>query len=161
MKIDIREYLREEPVRETYTVKPGDSLYKIAKQYGVSVDELMDLNELDSTVIYPNQVLILPKNVGNGGMYFFEYIVQPNDTLSKIAEANSVTAETIGKYNDVSKMILAEGQMLNIPATYKTYVVQEGDTLTGILSKTNLTLEEFLELNLSRLITPGTTIYYR
>ncbi|SFF60723.1 3D (Asp-Asp-Asp) domain-containing protein [Halobacillus alkaliphilus] len=38
---------------DTYTVKSGDTLYKISKKYGISVDELMDWNNLDSTLIHP------------------------------------------------------------------------------------------------------------
>ncbi|MFZ0370383.1 MAG: LysM peptidoglycan-binding domain-containing protein [Halobacillus sp.] len=37
----------------TYTVKSGDTLYKISNKYGISVDDLMDWNNLDSTLIYP------------------------------------------------------------------------------------------------------------
>ncbi len=160
MIIDVKKYLRNSS-RETYTVKQGDSLYKISKQYGISIDDLMEINELDSTMIYPNQVLIISKSIPTGGMYFVEYIVKPNDTLSTIAKANNVTTESIGKYNDVTKIILAEGQIMNLPGSYKTYLIQEGDKISDILAKTNLTLDQFLEYNLSKLLTPGIIIYYR
>ena len=41
----------------TYTVQKGDSLYSIAKKYGVSVSSLMKLNELTSTNLSIGQVL--------------------------------------------------------------------------------------------------------
>ena len=44
-----------------YVVKPGDSLYMIAKAHGITVDELKNANHLVSNVIYPNQVLLIPK----------------------------------------------------------------------------------------------------
>jgi murein DD-endopeptidase MepM/ murein hydrolase activator NlpD len=41
----------------TYTVKPGDTLYKIARDYNLSVEAVRNMNELKHTVIYPGQVL--------------------------------------------------------------------------------------------------------
>ncbi|MGI6561493.1 MAG: cell wall hydrolase [Clostridia bacterium] len=42
-----------------YTVKQGDSLYKISKSFGISVDNLMKENNLKSTIIYPGMKLIV------------------------------------------------------------------------------------------------------
>jgi LysM repeat protein len=44
----------------TYTVQPGDSLYRIANRFGVSLDALIAANHLTTTVIQPGQVLIIP-----------------------------------------------------------------------------------------------------
>ncbi len=46
---------------EHYEVRPGDSMYGIAKQHGTTVDELAKLNNIkDKKHIYPGQKLILP-----------------------------------------------------------------------------------------------------
>lgn len=45
------------PQGKIYTVKPGDSLWKISQQFGTSVEELMRINKLSSTLIYPGQQL--------------------------------------------------------------------------------------------------------
>ncbi len=45
---------------ERYTVKPGDSLHKIAKKYHVSVDTLKEANRLEGDTLRPNQVLVIP-----------------------------------------------------------------------------------------------------
>ena len=44
-----------------YVVQKGDSLYTIAKKYGITVSELTDINMLTTNVIYPNQVLLVPQ----------------------------------------------------------------------------------------------------
>ena len=43
-----------------YTVRSGDTLFKIAKQYDISLNSLVKTNKLNSTLIYPNEVLVIP-----------------------------------------------------------------------------------------------------
>ncbi|MCM3567354.1 3D domain-containing protein [Neobacillus mesonae] len=47
----------------TYTVKKGDSLYKIAKTYKTSVTNLKKWNHLRSTIIYPKQKLVVSSSI--------------------------------------------------------------------------------------------------
>jgi len=50
----------EDPEPETYTVRPGDYLRSIAEQYGLTWEELAQLNDLTFPfIIYPGQVLKL------------------------------------------------------------------------------------------------------
>ncbi len=46
-----------------YYVKPGDSLWKIAKRFKTSINDIMENNNLKDDVIYPNQQLIIPRKV--------------------------------------------------------------------------------------------------
>lgn len=43
-----------------YSVRPGDTLYSIARRYGTQVSIIMTFNYLTSTVIYPGQTLVVP-----------------------------------------------------------------------------------------------------
>ncbi len=45
---------------ETYTVKEGDTLFDIAKNHGISLEKLMEVNNLSTDVIYPGQKIIIP-----------------------------------------------------------------------------------------------------
>ncbi|MFC2947727.1 polysaccharide deacetylase family protein [Virgibacillus sediminis] len=60
---------------ETYIVQPGDSLSEISDKYGVSVEKIVNLNKLLSTIIEPGQYLEIPKT----------YTVSEGDTLYKIS----------------------------------------------------------------------------
>lgn len=56
----------------SYTIKRGDTLSQIAITHGVGVSTLMRANNLNSTIIYPDQVLVIPgsqaeKNVSSRG----------------------------------------------------------------------------------------------
>ncbi|HLR43144.1 MAG TPA: LysM peptidoglycan-binding domain-containing protein [Pseudogracilibacillus sp.] len=46
----------------TYTVKSGDSLSAIASQHGVTVNNLMNWNNLDSTLIFPGNKLAIKES---------------------------------------------------------------------------------------------------
>ncbi len=50
-----------ESTETTYTVQPGDGLWRIAKNHGLTLDELKLLNQLTSNIIQPGQVLIVSK----------------------------------------------------------------------------------------------------
>ncbi len=141
-----------------YIVKKGDSLYKIGKEYGVDINSLISANNLTSNLIYPNQVLVIPKKVNGESIYFEEYVVKPNDTLELISQKNNIDLDELAKYNDLTKLILIEDQILNIPRNLKKYVISSGDNLDIILDKTNMTLDELIELNIDEWLKSGNTI---
>jgi len=156
------DYYRNSPTRQIeYVVRPKDTLYSIAQNYGVTVQGLINENDLENTIIYPNQVLVIPKSVPSGAMYFMEYEVEENDTLASISEKFNVPTEEIGKYNDVIELILAEGQILAIPTRYNVYTIKEKDTLASVLKENNMTREEFVEANIDAMIKPGITVYVK
>lgn len=50
-----------ESTATTYTVQAGDGLWRIAKNHGLTLDELKAMNQLTSNIIQPGQVLIVSK----------------------------------------------------------------------------------------------------
>lgn len=88
-----------------YTIKKGDTLYKIADKYGVDYKLLALVNGIDTTdYIYPNQVISVPKaNV----LY---YIVNDGDTLNDIS--NRLGISVIDIVNDNNKLYLVPEQLI-------------------------------------------------
>lgn len=156
---DLFKYYRSTSVRDfEYTVKKGDTLYKIAKHFNVPLSELLAINKLEKNIIYPNQSIVIPSNSGDGSVYFEEYITEPNDTLAIISEKIKVPIELLTKYNDVNNLVLAENQVVQVPKQYNKYVVQEGDTYEMILRKFFMTPEELIYANRYQWLRPGSTI---
>ena len=52
--------LRKEPLPQTHTVRKGDTLWDLARFYGVSVDRLRTVNKLSGDVILPGRTLLVP-----------------------------------------------------------------------------------------------------
>jgi hypothetical protein len=47
--------------RRSYTVKPGDTLYGIARRHGTTVEKIKQANKLRDNSIQPDQMLIIPR----------------------------------------------------------------------------------------------------
>ena len=47
----------------SYKVKKGDSLRKIAREFGISYKKIMKVNELKSTAIRVGQILKIPQGL--------------------------------------------------------------------------------------------------
>ncbi|MUK88755.1 LysM peptidoglycan-binding domain-containing protein [Ornithinibacillus sp. L9] len=87
-----------------YEVEKGDSLWKIAQDYNTTVDNLIDINELDESIIFPKQKLLIYK----------KYLVQKGDTLYAIAKDHDVSVEDLKKWNELKSDLILIGQELSI-----------------------------------------------
>ena len=138
---------------DTYIVKSGDTLYQIASRYNVSVNELMDINNLSSNVLSIGQKILVPKTtieqpVGNE----ITYTVQSGDSLYQIASRYGISVNELKNYNNLTSNLLSIGQQLKIPTASEgvTYVVKSGDNLYSIASRYNTTVDEIkMKNNLS------------
>lgn len=101
-----------------YTVKSGDTLYKISRQFNTSTDTIMKDNGLSSTVLYPGQVLNIQSGTGR-------YVVKSGDTLYLISRLFSTSTDNLLQMNGLETTYIYPGQVLNVPS----YVVKSGDTL--------------------------------
>ena len=137
-----------------YIVKSGDTLYQIAKTYGVSVDEIKKLNNLLSNTLTIGQKLLIPLITGgeNNDKYF-SYKVISGDSLYSIARRYNTSVEELKVLNNITSNLLSIGQVLKIPkdvsdsSKYFNYVVKKGDSLYSIARRYDTSVEELKVLN--------------
>lgn len=90
---------------ESYVVKQGDSMYAIARKYGIDLNDLLAINGIDNNdYIYPNQTIIIPKT--NKTIY----VTRPNDTFQEVIKRLQIDPETLLKQNE--KIVLTPDQVL-------------------------------------------------
>ena len=95
----------------TYIVKSGDSLYKIAQKYNTTVSELMSLNNLTSTMLSIGQVLKIPRSTSSN---VETYTVKSGDSLYKIAQKYNTTVSDLMRLNNLNSTLLSIGQVLRV-----------------------------------------------
>ena len=98
----------EENTRD-YVVQKGDSLYKIARKYNTSVEELKRINQLNTNTLSIGQRLKVP-SASNATTY----IVQKGDSLYSIAKKFNTRVDEIKRKNNLTSNVLSIGQNLII-----------------------------------------------
>ncbi|MBN1937524.1 MAG: LysM peptidoglycan-binding domain-containing protein [Anaerolineae bacterium] len=150
-----------------HVVRTGDTLYSIARQYGVTVEALAYLNKITNpSRIYVGQQLIVPRGSvqptptpatpaptatpAPGGTLPIVYVVQRGDTLYSIARRYGTTVQAIATLNNiVNPARIYAGQRLTIyagsapvptPTPTRVHVVQYGETLFSIARRYGTTV---------------------
>ena len=96
-----------------YTVKSGDSLYSIANKYNVTVNEIINYNNLSSNTLQIGQQLKIPTfdEKSNNNLY---YTVEKGDSLYSIASKYNTTVDELINLNNLNSNLLQIGQQLKI-----------------------------------------------
>ena len=79
-------------------VKPGDSLWALAKRYDTTIEEILEVNGLTGTDLMPGAILKLP---GGSVSEPKTYTVLPGDTLYDIAVAFSIPVDELIAINNI------------------------------------------------------------
>lgn len=139
-----------------YVVKKGDTLWSIARNYGLTVDKLKSLNNLTNNNLTIGDSLIVKDSSGNSdnsssvdnNKY---YIVKKGDSLYSIARSINMTVDKLKSLNNLTSNILSIGQRLiissgsNVPNN--VYVVKKGDTLWSIANNFNVSVNDLKNAN--------------
>lgn len=151
----------------THSVRPGETLFGIAKQYSVSVQNLKDWNDLQANQLSVGQTLIIERRTPEKPIV---HTVEKQETLFSISKRYGVNISEIQSWNNLPGNNLRVGQKLTIHLekpgrnnpqnssdnsivvnsstqnnTY--YTVKSGDTLYRIARIHDMTLDELRRLN--------------
>ncbi|MCB5266738.1 MAG: LysM peptidoglycan-binding domain-containing protein [Candidatus Cloacimonetes bacterium] len=129
-----------------YTIKRGDNLFRIAQSHQISLPDLLTWNNFESAEvqIFPGQKILVknPETIesSTGSETTAEdanrlsistaadpdtvviekvYIVQPKDTLFKIARENNISVEELRRINNLSSSDIKVGQKLYLAGSPK------------------------------------------
>lgn len=156
----LNDYLTKQNI---YIVKRGDTLFSIAKNFNLTVDELKKANNLSNNALIVGSELIIPKTkeldidtTGNDedmNMYV-NYTVKSGDSLYSIANKYNTTVDIIKDVNNLTSNVLSINQVLKIPTSttsnitnYNNYTVVKGDSLYTIANKFNTTVNDLKNIN--------------
>ncbi len=129
-----------------YIVQKGDTLWSVARKYGITVSELKELNNKSSNLLSIGEYLKINKDTLEPNIY----IVQKGDTLYSIARKYNTTVDNLKNINNLTSNTLSIGQNLVIPSNSLEkiiYTVQKGDTLYSIAKKYNTSVDKIKNIN--------------
>lgn len=106
----------------TYTVEPKDNYYKLSRKFNLSQKELFALNPgLEEKGLQPGNIIFI-KGKNSAKPASTQIIIEKPEIISK----------------DLPTQIADD---------YVTYVVQQGDTVFGLLNRFGVTLDQLISLN--------------
>lgn len=111
----------------THTIQPGETLSRIAREYGVSVQELVALNHLSNpSMIYAGEELTVKGQAGS--------VAQPAQPAQPEVQSAKPAAP-----------ITQSAQQVDVNAS--THTIKAGDTLSSIARQYGTTVDKLVALN--------------
>ncbi len=148
----------------SHNVKKGETIYSIAKQYGVSESLLYQLNPDVKNGIKTGDFLIVPAQRSVVLKDLRKHRVKRKETIKSIALKYNITEDDLKKYNkNLYAREVKKGEKLNIPVFRKTaintetievekdtvskHIVLPKETKYGIARKYGISIAELEQLN--------------
>ncbi len=131
---------------EIYVIQPGDTLFTIAQRFGVSLQALINLNQLPNPErLVPGQAILIPVTPPTP----LRYTVVAGDTLYLLAQLFNTTVNELVRVNNIADPNRIQvGTVLTIPGWSQVpYTVSSGDTLYQIANRFNTPLNLIVKVN--------------
>jgi membrane-bound lytic murein transglycosylase D len=111
-----------------HVVRKGESLYLIARKYGMSIPELKKMNGLSRARIVPGKRLkvtaaapvagpTVAANDDDDQAQVMFYRVRSGDSLNKIARKFGASTTELKRLNDLERNVIYAGQLIRVPAS--------------------------------------------
>lgn len=148
--------------QETHIVQKSETLFSIAQEYDIDVQELREWNNLQENELSVGDTLVVNKASEEGAT---QHTVESQETLFSISKEYNVSIAELREWNNVSTNNLEVGQELTIYPSSSTgqtdqslmvdndtqsntyYVVKSGDSLYKIANEHDMTVDELKQLN--------------
>ncbi|HAQ8194088.1 TPA: LysM peptidoglycan-binding domain-containing protein [Enterococcus faecium] len=160
----------------TYTVQSGDSVWGISNKFGITMDQLIQWNNIQNNFIYPGQKLTIKgsqengsstNNSGNntnssgnagtsngGQTTGAKYTVQSGDSVWKISNDHGITMAQLIEWNNIKNNFVYPGQQLIVSnggssntASGTKYTVKAGDSVWSVSNKYGITMAQLIQWN--------------
>lgn len=153
----------------THKVRRGESLFSIAEDYGVTIDNLKEWNNLSGSSIDAGQTLIVNASAAKASKKSSgssekkaattKHKVRRGETLGAIASRYGVTVDNLKDWNNLSSSRIDVGQTLIVKgnkstsslrsskSSYTTHTVRNGETLGGIAERYRTTASAIRKAN--------------
>lgn len=153
----------------THKVRRGESLFSIAEDYGVTIDNLKEWNNLSGSSIDAGQTLIVNASAAKASKKSSgssekkaattKHKVRRGETLGAIASRYGVTVDNLKDWNNLSSSRIDIGQTLIVKgskstsslrsskSSYTTHTVRNGETLGGIAERYGTTASAIRKAN--------------
>ena len=150
---------------DRYKIRRGDNLYKIASRYKIEVAVLMEINGMETDLIFAGKEIMVPRGSAWAGKQNPReqiYTVIGGDNLWNISKKFKVSIEDVVLWNELDlEMPLQINQQIKIFSRYERirqdlptrnlrtmlYPVKSGDTISRIASKFEITSQDIQEWN--------------
>ena len=146
-----------------YQVQNGDTLASVASKFGISVENLSNLNGIMvGSVLNPGDNIVVPK-VQMENPYFVEYIVKKGDNVYEIAQANNINPSQLLKLNGLNETdMIYPNQKIMIPRRgVSFYITETDDTLNNVTKRLNVSANELARQNGTIYLTNDQLVVYK
>lgn len=165
-----------------HTVEQGDTYFSISQKYGVSLNDLMSLNDARDGKLALGQIVYIPSQSSkdsapttttktNSSNEKGFHTVRSGDNLSSIANDHGISVANLQLWNGLGKktaLQIGDRLRLSAPptdkrttrASGKMYVIRKGDTLWDIARRHGVSVQELKEWNdgIEKKLQPGMKI---